>query len=114
MALSTARMAVALDSGLSGVTHVWWSENGSSETAKVAKTSVTLKSATVANPSVKSNNGALSSAQASSSGTISHFGFGTSSTLYTSWVQLTNSVVLAQNGTISVADGALAERLTQA
>jgi hypothetical protein len=114
MALIAANLAAALDEGLVNVTHVLWSENGSSESANVARTAVTLKSATSANPSVKSNDGALESAAASSGCTITHFAFGATATPQTTWIELDSPAVLLAGGKITVADGALAEKLYQA
>lgn len=114
MALTTARMKAALDAGLSEVTHVQWSENGSSESANVARTATTLKAATTANPSVMSNDGALESAAAGAGCTITHFGFSAAATLKTTWIALDAPAVLLTGGKITVADGALQEKLYQA
>lgn len=117
MSLTTDRMAVALDEGLDDVTHVVWSENGSSQSDKVAPTAVTLKSATDANPSVKANDGALESDGATEGVTITHFAFanidGETVTLRTTWNELDEPAVLLAEGKITVADGALAENLHQ-
>lgn len=114
MSLTTARLAAALDTGLTSVNQVAWSENGTSESSNLAATTVTLKSATVANPSVKSNNGALESAAASADCTITHFAFKNSSTgLQTTWNQLSQAAVLLAGGKITAADGSLSENLHQ-
>lgn len=118
MALTTARMAAALDEALKNVTHVFWSANGSSVSASVAATAVTLNSATTANPSVVSNDGALESAEASDPVTITHFAFGylddVTPVLETTWNELDSPAVLLAGGKITVADEALKEQLYQA
>lgn len=117
MSLIPARLAAGLDEGLDNVTHVFWSANGSSVTAHVDPTAVTLKSATTANPSVKSNDGSLESAAAAEAVTVTHYAFGylddTTPVLQTTWVELDDAAVLLQGGKLTVADGALSERLHQ-
>ena len=119
MSWTTARLAAAGNAAATNVTHVAWSENGSTEAhAKIARTAVTLKSATVANPSVVANNGALTSAGAASGGTASHWAFaasgvGGTADLQTTWVALTNSQVFSTGGKLTVADGELSERIHQ-
>jgi|GEM_PF-6024294 len=113
MSLTTARMAAALDSGLSACTHVAWSEDGSTESANVAKTAVTLGAATNANPSVKSNSASLESAGASSGCTITHFAFSDGTNNLTTWNQLDTAIPLVAGGKITVAAGALKENLHQ-
>jgi len=119
MSLTTARMAAALDTGLTAATHISWSANGSSATAHVAATSMTgspkLKAATDANPSVKSNNGALESAAAAEGVTITHWAFASDDahTLVTTWNALADDAVLLAGGKLTIADGALSERLHQ-
>jgi hypothetical protein len=119
MSLTTARMAAALDTGLTAATHIAWSETGSGQSANVAPTALTgdpkLKAATTANPSVKSNNGAHESAAASSGCTITHWAFASDDTptLVTTWNALDDDAVLLAGGKITVADGALKENLHQ-
>lgn len=118
MALTTARMAAALDEALKNVTHVFWSSNGSTVSSSVAATAVTLNSATTANPSVVSNDGALESAEATDAVTITHFAFGyfddVTPVLETTWNELDSPAVLLAGGKITVADEALKEQLYQA
>jgi hypothetical protein len=55
--------ASILDAQILTTDYVAWSENGSSESANLARTAITSwKSATVADPSVKGNNGVFLSA----------------------------------------------------
>jgi len=119
MSLTTARMAAALDTGLTAATHISWSANGTDPTAHVAATSLTadpkLKAATNANPSVKSSSGALESAAAAEGVTITHWAFASDDTptLLTTWNALADSAVLLVGGKLTIADGALSERLHQ-
>ena len=114
MAWTTARLKAAQDAAGTGVTHVQWSENGSSESSNLARTSVTLKAATTANPSVIANDGALESAAASGGATITHFAFAADATLYTTWIPLATSRTLGVGDKITAEDGALKENLHQA
>lgn len=113
MSFIPARAAVGLDEAAALVTHVFWSEDGSNVSSKVAGTAVTLKAATVANPSIVVNDGALESAEASDAGTFTHFAFGhlddVTPVLDTTWVELDDPAVLLEGGKITVADGALKE-----
>lgn len=118
-ALTAAAAIAGLDSALTGVSHIEWSENGSTVSSKVAATAATLKSATdqttyqqkvlnVASPP-------LLSAGASSAGTITHFRFTTAAsggTAKNRWVALTTPITLAIGEKISLADGALGEKYT--
>lgn len=113
MAWITARLAAANDTAGTNVTHVQWSENGSSESANLARTAATLKSATNANPSVISNNGALETAAASGAATITHFAFAADATLQTTWIALDSERTLAEGDKLTAADGALKENLYQ-
>jgi hypothetical protein len=74
-----------------------------------------LKAATDANPSVKSNNGALESAAAAEGVTITHWAFASNDTptLLTTWNALADDAVLLAGGKLTIADGALSERLHQ-
>lgn len=121
MALTIAACRTALDSGLTGVTHVEWSENGSTVSSKVAATAVTLESAvdmtTYARKGIDVASPPQLSAAASSAGTITHWRFTTASsggTAKTGWNALTSPAVLASGGQISLADAALYEKLTPA
>src|SRR5690606_35908866 len=118
MALTTARMAAALVEALKNVTHVFWSDNGSTVSASVAATAVTLNSATTANPPVVSNDGALESADATVAVTITHYALsyldGGTPVRETTWKELDSPAVLLAGGKITVADEALKEQLYQA
>lgn len=114
---NNAESAAALDLVVTNAryTHIGWSENGSTESAKVARTAVTWKAATSADPSVKANDGALESAAASGAATISHwagFSAGTEGTQRIDWTALDTAVPLIIGGKIEVADGALEITLT--
>lgn len=113
MSWTTSRIAAGHDTMGANVTHVAWSENGSSESANVAPTAVTLKAATNDDPSVVANDGALESAAASSGCTITHWAFKDATTLQTTWNELDDPVVLLAGGKITVADGALKENIDQ-
>lgn len=121
MALTPAACRTGLDSALTGVTHVEWSENGSTVSAKVAATAVTLESAvdqtTYQRKGIDVASPPLLSAAASSGGTITHWRFTTASTggtAKTSWNPLTTPATLVTGGQISLADAALYEKLTPA
>jgi hypothetical protein len=109
MSFTDARKKAGMDAAATGITHVQWSANGSSETASLARTACTVKAATTANPSVVASSGALESAACSDDVTVTHFAFAADGTLMTSWNALDSSAVLTSGGKISVADGALKE-----
>lgn len=119
MALTMARARAALDTALGSVTHVEWSENGSTVSSKVAATAVTLESAvdmtTYARKGIDVASPPLLSAAASSAGTVTHWRFTTASsggTAQNGWVPLTSSVVLASGEQIRVNDAGIGEKLT--
>lgn len=119
MALTMARARVALDTALSGATHIEWSENGSTVSAKVAATAVTLEAAvdmtTYARKGIDVASPPLLSAAASSAGTITHFRFTTASsggTAQTSWNALSSPVTLALGEQIRINDAGIGEKLT--
>lgn len=119
MSLTVAARITALDAALTGVTHIEWSENGSSVSSKVTATAVTLESALDIGAYVRKGIDVASppqlSAAASSAGTITHWRFTTASsggTAKTNWNALTSSAVLASGGQISLADAAIYEKLT--
>jgi hypothetical protein len=116
MSLITSRLATALDAGVASLVRVVWSEDGATISSNVAPTTMTLSSATTANPSVVANSGALESAEASGPCTITHFAFAQSdgTTLGTTWNELDSPAVLLGGGKITVAIGALKEELHQA
>jgi len=117
MSWTTARLAAAGDEAGALVTHVVWSANGSTQSAVVAPTAVTLKSGTTANPSVIANDGALESAAASDAVTISHWAFAyfddPDYSLQTTWNALTSSAALLSGGKLTVVDGGLTENIHQ-
>jgi hypothetical protein len=119
MSLTNAALQTALDAGLTGVTHVEWSENGSTVSSNVDATAVTMESATITGGYCRKGidvaSPPLLSDTANAGCTITHFRFTTASTggtAKTNWNALTSSVVLSTGGQISLADAALYEKLT--
>lgn len=119
MALTNAALQAALDAALTGVTHVEWSENGSTVSSNVAATAVTMESATITGGYCRKGidvaSPPLLSATAAGACTITHFRFTTASsggTAKTNWNALDSSIVLASGGQISLADAALYEKIT--
>lgn len=98
--------------------HVAYSVNGSSEFAGLARTAIGATgwaAATAADPSVKANANALTSAAASSGGTVSHFAIysaSTAGTQRTDWTALTASRTVAIGDQLTHAVGAIAITLT--
>ena len=96
-----------------GGDYIAWSENGTSESANLARTAIGATgwaAATAAQPSVKSNANALTSAAASGAATITHWAIynaSSSGTQRTDWTALAASRTLAISDTVSVAAGAL-------
>ncbi len=100
---------------LTGATdHIAWSENGTSESAAVTRTPIGATgwaAATAAQPSVKANANALTSAAATAGATISHWAIYSALTAGTQrydWTALTSSRTLGVGDKISVAVGACA------
>lgn len=93
--------------------YIAWSENGSSESANLARTAIGATgwaAATAAQPSVKANANALTSAAASGGATITHwavYSAVSSGTQRTDWTALAASRTLIAGDTVSVAAGAL-------
>jgi len=121
MALTMARTQAALDHALSGATHVEWSENGSTVSAKVAATAVTLESAvdmtTYARKGIDVASPPQLSAGASSAGTITHWRLSNAAsggTPQTGWNALTSPIVLALGEPIRINDAGIGEKLTLA
>lgn len=127
MSLTVAARIAALDTALTGVTHIEWAELGAATagtstgtvSSKVAATAVTLESAVDIGAYVRKGIDVASppqlSAAASSAGTIRFWRFTTASsggTAKTFWNQLTSDAVLASGGQISLADAAIYEKLT--
>lgn len=101
-----------------GTDYIAWSVNGSSEFSGLARTAIGATgwaAATSADPSVKANGTALTSATASSGGTVSHFAiFSASSggTQRTDWTTLAASKTVATGDQLTAAIGAIAVTLT--
>lgn len=119
--LTTAESQATLDARFptsGGTDYVAYSTNGTSEAAILARTSVGATgwaAATSADPSVKANGTALTSAAASGSGTITHFAIfsaSTGGTQRTDWTALTASKTVSTGDTVSWATGALKVTLT--
>lgn len=119
--LVNAEAAAALDNRFptSGATdYVGYSVNGSSEWADLARTSVGATgwaAATVADPSVKANGTALTTAAASAAGDVTHFAVFTASsggTQRTDWTALTSPRTFGVGDTATWAIGALRVTLT--
>lgn len=119
--LTNAESAATLDARfpLSGATdHVAYSADGSSETGSLDRTAVGAtgwEAATVADPSVKSNNAVLTSAAASGAVTVTHFAIysaSTGGTQRTDWTELATPRTLATGDKLEWAIGALDVTLT--
>ena len=98
--------------------HVAYSANGTSESSAGARTAVGATgwaAATAADPSVKANANALTSAAATGAATITHFAIysaSTAGTQRTDWTALASSRTVAAGDTLSWAPGALQVTLT--
>lgn len=121
MALTVAARIAALDAALTGVTHVEWSENGSTVSANVAATAVSMESALDIGAYVRKGidvaSPPLLSAAAAAACTITHFRFTTASsggTAKNTWVAGTSPAVLILGGKVSLADFGVYEKLTAA
>lgn len=121
MALTNAAMQAGLDAALAGVTHVEWSENGSTVSANVTATAVTMESAIITGgycrKGIDVSSPPLLSAAANNACTITHFRFTTAAsggTAKTIWNALTSPATLAQGGQLSLVDAALYEKITAA
>lgn len=110
MGLVTAESAATLDQRFpttGGTDYIWYSTNGTSETASLARTAIGATgwaAATNADPSVKANANALTSAAASAAITVTHYAIGpgpTGGVQRTDWQVLTAPVTLAIGGTVS-------------
>lgn len=119
--LTNSESAATLDARFpttGGTDYVAYSTNGTSEAAILARTAVGATgwaAATNADPSVKANGSALTSAAASGSGTITHFAIfsaSTGGTQRTDWTALTASKAVSTGDTVSWASGALRVTLT--
>lgn len=119
MSLTMARARVALDAALVDADYVEWSENGSTVSAKVAATAVTLEAATDQTTFARKGIDVASppqlSAAASSAGTITHWRFTTAAsggTPQTGWVELTSPIVLTLGEQIRLNDAGIGEKWT--
>lgn len=121
MGLTITTSQAALDNlfpTTGGTDYIAYSENGSSETANLARTSVGATgwaAATAADPSVKSNANVLTSATATGAATITHFAIYSASsggTQRTDWQALTASRTLGIGDNLEWAAGALDITLT--
>lgn len=98
--------------------HVAYSVNGTTEWTGLARTAVgatNWAAATVADPSVKQNVAALTSATATEAGTVSHYAIFTAATLgtqRTDWVAFTTPRALIIGDSVEWAAGALKVTLT--
>jgi hypothetical protein len=114
--LTNATSATALDAVLAAGDHIAYSANGSSETASLARTAIVAwAAATVADPSVKANANALTSATATGAVTITHYAVysaSTAGTQKTEWTTVTSSKTLAIGDTVTWAIGALQVTMT--
>jgi hypothetical protein len=101
-----------------GTDYIAWSENGTTETSILARTAVGATgwaAATAADPSVKANGTALTTATATGTGTISHFAVynaSTSGTQRIDWTALAASKALVSGDQLTAAIGVLGVTLT--
>lgn len=101
-----------------GGDYIAYSANGTSETANLARTAIGATgwaAATAADPSVKANANALTSAGATGAVVVSHFAIfnaSTAGTQRTDWQALSASKTLAVNDQVTWAVGACAVTLT--
>ena len=109
--LTQARQQAILDAEFVAGDFIAYSANGTSETGSLARTAVgSWSSATAASPSVKQNSGALTSAAASGSVTVTHFAIysaSTAGTQKTDWTALAASKALGTGDQLTWAIGAL-------
>lgn len=121
MGLSVTESAATLDARFptTGATdYIGWSENGTSESANLARVAVGATgwaSATAADPSVKATSAVLTTAAATGAGTITHgavFTASTGGTQRTDWQALASSRTLAIGDKLTTAIGAVAVTLT--
>lgn len=119
--LTNAESVATLDARFptsGGTDYIAYSTNGTSEFAGMARTSIGATgwaAATNADPSVKANNAALTSAAASSGGTVTHFAIfsaSTGGTQRTDWTPLSSSRTVSTGDTLTWAIGALQVTLT--
>lgn len=101
-----------------GSDYVWYSTNGTSEFAGLARTAIGATgwaAATNADPSVKANANELLSADATSGGTVTHYAIGpgpTGGTARTDWTALDASRTVATGDKLRHVAGAIKVTLT--
>ena len=119
--LTTAEAQATLDARFpttGGTDYIAWSTNGTSEFAGLARTAVGSTgwaAATAADPSVKANSGTLTTAAATSGGTVSHFAVfsaSTGGTQRTDWTALDTPRAILTGDQLQAAAGALKVTLT--
>ena len=119
--LTNAESVATLDARFptTGATdYIAWSANGTSETGSLARTAIGATGwagATNADPSVKANANALTTAAASAGVTVTHFAIysaASGGTQRTDWTALAASRPLSTGDQLTVAVGALAVTLT--
>jgi len=119
--LTTTESQATLDARFptsGGGDFIAYSTNGTTEFAGLARTAIGATgwaAATSADPSVKANANALTSAAASSAGTVSHFAIYSASTAGTQrvdWTALSASRTVATGDQLTHAIGAIAITLT--
>ena len=119
--LTTTESQATLDARFpttGGGDFVAYSTNGTTEFAGLARTAIGATgwaAATAADPSVKANANALTSAAASSGGTVTHFAIYSASTAGTQrvdWTALSASRTVATGDQLTHAIGAIAITLT--
>jgi len=119
--LTTVESQATLDARFpttGGTDYIAWSTDGSTEFTGLARTAIGATgwaSATSADPSVKANSAALTSATATGAGTVSHFAIysaSTSGTQRTDWTALTASKTLAIGDQLTAAIGDIKITLT--
>jgi len=101
-----------------GTDYIGWSVNGTSEFASLARTAIGATgwaAATSADPSVKANAAALTTAAATGSGTVSHFAIfsaSTAGTQRTDWTALAAAKPVVSGDQLTAAIGAISVTLT--
>jgi hypothetical protein len=114
--LTTARAQAILDAEFVNTDYIGWSTNGSSEWANLARTAIgAWNAATSADPAVRDNTNALTSAACSADGTVSHFAIfsaSTAGTQRTDWTALSSPRSLISGDVVNIAAGAIDVTLT--
>lgn len=119
--LTTAESQATLDARFptsGGTDFIAWSTDGSTEFTGLARTAVGATgwaAATSADPSVKANSTALTTAAATGAGTVTSFAIFTASTAgtqRTDWTALTASKAVAIGDQLTAAIGAISVTLT--